>query len=107
MPRVSSKSKGGISTAQIALALSIIAIIMSAYSILYPHIKTDYIYNSTNGTRLLGYNITSVLITPQTSLSDAPVVTQNQSFGKRLTGINLAFNSSELSAINNAPNSYF
>jgi hypothetical protein len=53
------------------------------------------------------YSPTGSLITPPTSLSGAPVITQNQSFGKRLTDINAPFNSSELSVINDAPNSYY
>jgi hypothetical protein len=47
------------------------------------------------------------LITPPMSLPDAPVITQNQSFGSRLTNINQPFNATELAIINNASNSYF
>jgi len=47
------------------------------------------------------------LITPSMSLPDAPVITQNQSFGSRLTNINAPLNASELAVINNASDSYF
>ncbi|MFP3215115.1 MAG: hypothetical protein RXR32_01000, partial [Candidatus Micrarchaeota archaeon] len=47
------------------------------------------------------------LITPSMSLPDAPVITQNQSFGSRLTNINEPLNASELAIINNASDSYF
>ncbi|MGC8729794.1 MAG: DUF929 family protein [Candidatus Micrarchaeia archaeon] len=56
---------------------------------------------------LPSYNISSSLITPNISLAGFPVITQNQPFGHRLTNINQPFNSSELSIINNAPDSYF
>ena len=51
--------------------------------------------------------LTGSLITPQTSLPDAPVITANAAFGSRLTNINAPLNSSELNIFNNAPNSYF
>jgi len=47
------------------------------------------------------------LITPSMSLPDAPVITENQSFGSRLTNINAPLNASELAVINNASDSYF
>lgn len=63
--------------------------------------------NATTSPNVVSYNITGALLTPPTSLSNAPVVTQNQTFGKRLTDINAPFNSSELATINSAPNSYY
>ncbi len=53
------------------------------------------------------YNITFAESYPPTNLSSAPIVTEQQPFGKRLTGINAPLNGSELSIINNAPESYF
>ncbi|HUC38670.1 MAG TPA: DUF929 family protein [Candidatus Acidoferrum sp.] len=62
----------------------------------------------TNATLSLpSYNITSQLVSPPLSLSGYPTVTQNETFGSRLTGINSQLNASELSVINNAPDSYF
>jgi len=96
----------------IPLIISIIAIILSVYNV--AHLQQVVIYktviqNQTGGTttQLTGYNITSPLITPPTSLASAPVITANQSFGQRLTGINQPFNASELAAINNAPDAYY
>ena len=64
--------------------------------------------NSTNSTRPIGsYNITGTLIVPPTYLPDYPAITQNQPFGSRLTNINQQLNSTELSVIDNAPDSYF
>ncbi len=65
--------------------------------------------NSTRTTKIVlpFYNITFAESYPPTSLSSAPVVTEQQPFGKRLTGINAPLNSSELSIINNASESYF
>ena len=96
----------------IPLIISIIAIILSVYNVAHPQQVVIYktvIQNQTGGTatQLTGYNITSPLITPPTSLASAPVITANQSFGQRLTGINQPFNASELAAINNAPDSYY
>jgi len=90
----------------VVLAVSIVAIIMSAVAILMPR-STTAAPSTTTGKALLGFNINSNLITPPTSLADAPVITQNESFGHRLTNINEPFNSTELAVINNAPDSYF
>ena len=65
---------------------------------------------SANGTSLLlikSYNITGSMIMPNTSLPGFPIITANSSFGQRLTNINKPLNSSYLSVINNAPDSYF
>lgn len=62
---------------------------------------------SANNATLPFYNITYAPSQPPTSLADAPVVTQQQPFGKRLTNINAQLNISELSVINNASDSYF
>ena len=66
--------------------------------------------SATNGTSLLSiksYNINGSMIVPNTSLPGFPVITANASFGQRLTNINKPLNSSYLSVINNAPDSYF
>ncbi|MDE1833178.1 MAG: DUF929 family protein, partial [Candidatus Micrarchaeota archaeon] len=95
----------------VPLVLSIVAILLSAYNFVHPQQVTVYktiVQNSSAGsTQLQGYNISSALITPPTSLASAPVITANQSFGQRLTGINQPFNASELAVINNAPNSLY
>jgi hypothetical protein len=93
-----------------AIVVGIVAIAMSSYVILNPQVKTVIVYKNVtvNGTTSIqGYNITGSLLEPPTSFPDAPVITQNQTFGSRLTGINAPFNASELSTINDAPDSYF
>ena len=47
------------------------------------------------------------LITPPTSLPDAPPILTAEPFGARLTDINVPLNSTELAVINDAPDSYF
>ncbi len=47
------------------------------------------------------------LITPPSSLPDAPPILTVQPFGSRLTNINVPLNATELAAINNASDSYF
>jgi uncharacterized protein DUF929 len=47
------------------------------------------------------------LITPPLSFSDAPPITAQQSFGTRLTNLNVPLNGTELSVINNASQDYF
>ncbi|MDE1874195.1 MAG: DUF929 family protein [Candidatus Micrarchaeota archaeon] len=92
----------------IAIAVGLVAIAMSSYVILNPQVRIVYRNVTTNATALLhGYNISSSLLEPSTSFPDAPVITQNESFGSRLTNINAPLNTSELGVINNAPNSYF
>lgn len=86
----------------LAIAIGLIAIAMSSYTLLNPPApKVVYI----NGPQ--PYNITGSLLVPPTSLSSAPVVAQNESFGSRLTNINSPLNASELAVINYAPASYF
>ncbi len=53
------------------------------------------------------YNIKSQLPAPPTNLSSYPIITQNGTFGDRLTHLNAPLNSTDLSIINNAPDSYF
>lgn len=96
----------------VTLVLVLVAIAMSAYSIISPRTTIVYRNATTSSTTTTvhtaqSFNINSALITPATSLPDAPVITTNQSFGARLTDINAPFNASELSGINNAPDSYF
>lgn len=52
-------------------------------------------------------SITGPLITPPSSLMDAPPILADQPFGQRLTGINLPLNSTQLSMINDEPASYY
>ncbi len=75
---------------------------------------TSEIGNSTSGSSstqalqsLPHYNIDSSIPTPPLSLSKYPTITENQTFGSRLTGINSPLNASELAVFNNASNSYF
>jgi hypothetical protein len=75
-------------------------------------LATQVVSNRNSGTQTtttppVFIRVTSALITPATSLASAPVITQNQPFGQRLTGINSPLNASELSVINNASNAYF
>jgi len=51
--------------------------------------------------------VSGPLVTPPTSLASAPVITSEQPFGMRLTGINAPLTASELSVINNASNNNF
>ncbi len=69
--------------------------------------KTSTNTTGSNLAPLPTYNIQSEPVVPPLSLSAYPVITENQTFGKRLTGINSQLNQSELAVINNAPNSYF
>jgi hypothetical protein len=93
----------------VALAISIAAIDMPhANTIIYQNITRNVTVQAANTLpKIVGYNISGSLIIPAVNLSDAPVITQVQPPGNRLTGINQPLNSSALSAINNAPNSYF
>ena len=96
-----------------AIALSIIAILLSSYSFIHPKVKTEYVNTTVylNGTSppvtLTKYNISSSLITPPSSLASDPVINQSAPFGKTLNGINQPLNSSSLAVINKAPDSYF
>jgi hypothetical protein len=62
---------------------------------------------TTTNTDLGFVKISGPVVTPATSLATAPIITQQEPFGERLTDINEPFNSSELSIINNASNSFF
>ncbi len=97
-----------------SIIVSIAAIAFASYSILHPSTKTVYvnrtvIENSTTAAlaALQSYNVTSSLITPSQSLADAGVITTQAPFGSRLTKLNAPLNSTELTIINNAPDSYF
>jgi hypothetical protein len=95
----------------IAILISIVAILLSSYSILRPvtgsNATTTISFNQTTTITVSGYNIASALLEPESALQDSPVITQNQTFGSRLTNINAPFSATELGIINNAPNSYF
>lgn len=102
--------------AYIAIAISLIAALFGAFSIYNSrHVQTIYVNKTVyaNGTQprtLTAYNLTVrslTRFTPPLSLSDSPVITTAQPFGARLTDINEPLNATELSIINNAPNSYF
>jgi hypothetical protein len=98
-----------------ALILGVVALLFSISAFESPHYKVVYVNKTivsnatTNATVKFvpSFNISSPLITPQFSLASDPIVTTNQSFGNRLTNINQPLNNTELSIINNAPNSYF
>ena len=51
--------------------------------------------------------VSAPAVTPATSIASAPVITTDEPFGARLTGINAPFSSAELSIINNASNDNF
>jgi hypothetical protein len=74
-------------------------------------LATQVLKNGNNATTTstdLGFiKVSSALVTPATSIATAPIVTQQEPFGSRLTDINEPFNSSELAVINNASNSFF
>lgn len=95
----------------VAMLLGLVAIAISADTLLNPRTITIYKNVTVNPTTTIlnirSYNISSGLLSPPTSYSDSPVITQNQSFGQRLTNINAPLNASELGGINNAPDSYF
>ncbi|MEM3212295.1 MAG: DUF929 family protein [Candidatus Micrarchaeaceae archaeon] len=105
------KSLGAAKTlAYAAIIISVVALLVSTYAVLKPSAaaKLAPANSTTTVSQLYGFNIKSSLITPQsTPPAGAPVITQQQPFGERLTNINSPFNVSELAAINNAPNSYF
>ncbi|MGC8662253.1 MAG: DUF929 family protein [Candidatus Micrarchaeia archaeon] len=94
-----------------SLAMSIIAIMMAAYSLLHiPSSQapvTSFPSSPAANTTLSKIVVNGSLFIPPASLSNAPIVTQNQSFGSRLTNINEPLNGSELAIFNNASNVYF
>ncbi len=76
--------------------------------------QTKVIYVNSSNTAALknanitAFNISSSLISPQQLfLPSAPIITTPSTFGNRLTNINDPLNATDLSIINNAPNSYF
>ncbi len=92
-----------------ALLLAVMAYTHPTSKIIYQN-QTKIIYsNSSSQTKLnvTAFNITSSLIQPPIFLKGNPVINTNGTFGDRLTNINKPLNSTELSIINNAPNSYF
>ncbi len=104
----------------VALLVCIVAIAILSYALATAQGKVVYITRNVtrnvtvyknvttpSGPNVMGYNITSQILVPATSYSDSPVVTANESFGHRLTGIDSPFNASALSIINNAPDSYY
>ncbi len=98
----------------VALILAVLAYTHVSQKIIYSN-QTKIIYiNSTNSSaslktlNLTHFNVTSQLIKPQQEFLPAyPIISENQSFGNRLTNINKPLNTTELSIINNAPNAYF
>lgn len=86
-----------------AFSLSMIACAVSVATFL----KVQYIQSAVFGPGLMTTTVSGTLPTPPLSLGSAPVVTAEQPFGNRLTGINSPFTSSELHVINGAPTSYF
>ncbi|MGB9732385.1 MAG: DUF929 family protein [Candidatus Micrarchaeia archaeon] len=98
-----------------ALAVGLVAILIGTFAILsMPKVSsaptgatTTIPTTSANTSKLAPIIVNGTLITPSMSLPDAPVITENQSFGSRLTNINAPLNSSELAVFNNASDSYF
>jgi len=70
------------------------------------HLKTGS-STSVAGATSQQISIDGSLITPPTSLPDAPPILIGEPFGARLTDINIPLNSTELAVINDAPDSYF
>jgi len=95
----------------LALLLGLIAIIVAVLSITSVSSTTGLAPAPTtipsNVTLQSSYSVNGTLITPPMSIADAPVITQNQTFGSRLTDINAPLNASELAVINNASDAYF
>ncbi|MGC8548005.1 MAG: hypothetical protein ACP5MC_03360, partial [Candidatus Micrarchaeia archaeon] len=74
-----------------ALAIGIVALIVLIYALLSRPSSTSttaLANKTTNVAPIVSYNIKSSLITPPSSLASAPVITQQQPFGHRLTNIN-------------------
>lgn len=114
MPRASSKVNTlellhkirNLSYAVIILSIALVALFF--YSLTITHLsKTVYVNRTVYISGPIPVNITSSLIVPNTSIAEDPIITANQSFGTRLTGINEPLNSTELSIINNASDAYF
>src|SRR5690242_16646044 len=86
-----------------SLVLSIVACAVSIATFL----KVQDLQTAVFGPGLTAYTASGSLPVPPFTLNSAPVITAEQPFGHRLTGINSPFSSSELAVINGAPNSYF
>ncbi|MGC8710223.1 MAG: DUF929 family protein [Candidatus Micrarchaeia archaeon] len=101
-----------------ALLMGIIAIIIAALSIMSISSTTQLapttvapttipIGATNTSISLHSINVSGPLVVPPMSLPNAPIITQNQTFGSRLTNVNEPLNQSELAVINNASDSYF
>ncbi len=91
-----------------ALLLAVMAYTHPPSKIIYQN-QTKIIYSNSSQkpANITAFNITSPIIQPPLFLQGNPVVNITGKFGDRLTNINKPLNSTELSVINNAPNSYF
>jgi hypothetical protein len=94
--------------------ITYLALIIALTDTVFVAVLATQVVNNNRGssgvttTTDLGFiKVTGPVITPPTSLATAPVITTLEPFGARLTDINQPFNSSELSVINNASNSFF
>lgn len=93
----------------VALLLAITAYTHPSTKIIYEN-QTKIIYSnssSQSAANITAFNITSSIISPPVFLQGNPVINTTQSFGDRLTNINKPLTATDLSIINNAPNSYF
>jgi hypothetical protein len=113
---IDAELQGLAAVSYVSIGIAIIAVTVAVFAIFFStlssaHTSVVYVQGNTTNTstqaQLRQYNISGQLITPPHSLSSDPVITANQSFGSRLTGINSPLNQSELSVFNNAPDSYF
>ncbi len=92
--------------------ITYLALVIALTDTVFVAVLATQVINNRNSvtttSTVLGYvRVSGPVITPTTSLATAPVVTKEEPFGARLTDINEPFNSSELSVINNASNSFF
>jgi len=88
------------------MALSVVALVLvAALSVELSHGLSQR--SSSRTTALEPIFVTGPLITPPLSLPDALPIVAQEPFGQRLTDINVPLNSSQLSVINDEPNSYF
>ena len=95
------------SVAYIALVLGIAALVCVATLSVVLVRDLNRLAPTTTTTTLAPISITGMLITPPMSLPDAPPIFVQQPFGQRLTNINVPLNSTQLSVINNGPDSFF
>jgi len=88
------------------MALSVVALVLVAA--LSVELSRGLSQRSSSSTTALEpIFVTGPLITPPLSLPDALPIVAQEPFGQRLTDINVPLNSSQLSVINDEPNSYF